>query len=62
MSDQKKKTIMLGTRVSPSFYKVFVAYLAGSDCINASDLIRKILSEYIKQDAPELYREIMGLR
>ena len=61
MGDQKK-TITLGTRVSEPFYKVIKAYLARSDCINESDLIRRALSEYIKREVPELYREIMGLK
>jgi len=62
MSEQKEKTIMLGTRVSPPFYKVIEVYLKRSACLNVSDLIREALSEYMKREIPELYREIMGLR
>ena len=53
---------MLGTRVSYPFYKVVTEYLARSDCLNESDLIRRALSEYMKREVPELYREIMGLK
>ncbi len=62
MVDKKEKTKHLGTRVSHQFYEVIKAYLAKSDCLNESDLIRRALSEYIKREAPELYREIMDLK
>lgn len=62
MGEQTKKTKMLGTRVSHSFYEVVKAYLAKDACINESDLIRRALAEYLENKIPETYREIMGLR
>jgi len=53
---------MLATRVSLPFYKVVREYLARNACINESDLIRKALSEYLRHEIPDLYREIMDLR
>lgn len=62
MSEQPKKTKMLGTRVSHSFYEVVKAYLAKNACINESDLIRRALADYLERKIPETYREIMELR
>lgn len=62
MSEQTKKTKMLGTRISYPFYEVVKAYLAKSDCINTSDLIRRALVDYLENRIPETYREIMALR
>ena len=62
MSAQTKKTKMLATRVSPSFYQVVQAYLEKNACINESDLIRRALAEYLENKIPETYREIMELR
>jgi len=58
----KRKTIMVGTRVTEPFYKVMQAYLEKNSCINESDLTRKALSEYLEKKIPETYREIMDLR
>lgn len=58
----RKKTIHLGTRVSEPFYKVIKVYLERNSCINESDLIRKALSQYLKNEIPELYQETMALR
>jgi len=58
----KRKTVHLGTRISEPFYKVVRVYLERNSCINESDLIRKALSQYLKNEIPDLYREIMDLR
>ena len=53
---------MLGTRISKPLYRVVQVYLKRNSCINESDLLRKALSLYLKNEIPDLYRETMGLR
>lgn len=58
----KRKTVSIGTRVSEPFYRVIQVYLERNACINESDLLRKALSHYLKNEIPDLYRETMKLR
>lgn len=56
------KTVHLGTRVSEPFYEVVRIYLERGSCLNESDLIRRALAYYLKNEVPTLYKETMGLR
>jgi len=55
------KTRVLATRVSEPFYRVVQAYLSKSAHINEADLVRAALIRYLRDEAPSLYRNVMGI-
>ena len=56
------KTKTIAFRVTEPMHRVVQAYLERNARLNESDLCRTALSEYLKNEIPILYREIMDLR
>jgi len=54
----KRKTKVIGTRVTPQLAEIIKEYCRRDAHINTADLIRDAVREKIQREAPELYRQL----
>lgn len=55
---EKKKNIVVSTRVTQRFADLIVKYCGQNAHVNSADFVRDAMREKIQHDAPELYASL----